>query len=277
MASPSEWVDVRTLRIPSLPGVVARLQSMLADPETGLAEIGAVIATDPPLAARILRTANSAVFGLREPVQTIQRAASVLGVASLRNIVLQVCLLDAFRHLADDDRSNLERLWRHSIACALTAQELGFRARTRLVEPYDAYTCALLHDLGKLILFEASRESYARIVLAAGGQGVSTHELEQERLGISHTEVGAALAREWSLPDEIVQSIRLHHAPRRELLLAPMAALVAMGDAVVLAVEAGVDPPPADEHAASSLLDIDQESLQEVVEQTRGVWDRIEM
>lgn len=271
-------VELSSIRVPSLPDVVARLQSMLADPEVGMAELGAVVATDPPLAARVLRTANSAVYGLREPVQTVSRAAAVLGVGTLRNLVLQVCLMDAFAHLADDEASDLERLWRHSIAAALAAQRLGMRARRRLVDPYDAYTCALLHDLGKLVLFEACRERYIAVVLDSRRKGCNTYALERERLGVTHTEVGGLLARAWNLPDEVAQAIRLHHAGRQDLLLAPMAALVALADALVLAVEEGRTEGLGARlggQAAAVLLDIDAENLERVGAAMAEAWGDI--
>ncbi len=271
-------VELSSIRVPSLPDVVARLQSMLADPEVGLAELGAVVATDPPLAARVLRTANSAVYGLREPVQTVPRAAAVLGVGALRNLVLQVCLMDTFAHLADDEASDLERLWRHSIAAALAAQRLGMRARRRLVDPYDAYTCALLHDLGKLVLFETCRERYIALVQESRRSGNGLFEHERERLGVTHTEVGGLLARAWNLPDEVAQAIRLHHAGRQELLLAPMAALVALSDALVRAVEDGrIDGLGASlaGQAAAVLLDIEAEDLDRIAVGMAEAWDGI--
>lgn len=271
-------VELSSIRIPSLPDVVARLQTMLADPEVGLAELGAVVATDPPLAARVLRTANSAVYGLREPIQTVPRAAAVLGVGTLRNLVLQVCLVDAFAHLAADEAAGLERLWRHSIAAALAAQRQGMRAGRRLVDPYDAYTCALLHDLGKLVLFEACRERYLMVLHDSRRNGTGTFEFERERLGVTHTEVGGMLARAWSLPDEVAQAIRLHHARRQDLLLAPMAALVALADALVLAVEEGrLEGLGADlaGRAGAVLLDIGAEDLELVAAGVAETWGEI--
>ena len=275
MSSHAEWGDLSSIRIPSLPGVVARLQRMLADPNAGLAEIGAVVATDPPLAAKVLRTANSAAYGLREPVQTLHRAITVLGIRALRNIVLQVCLVDEFAHLANDERINLERLWRHSIAAAMVAQSLGTRAGTRLVDPYDAYTCALLHDLGKLVLFETEREPYAAIIQEADALQTTTYSIERERLGFTHAEVGGLLARQWGLPDDIVQSIRLHHADRKELMLSPMAALVSLSDNLVLGIEAGEVRLQLIEHAAARLLQIDEQTLWETCEHVLEIWPTI--
>ena len=270
MSDPAARVELCSIRIPSLPEVLTRLEALVADPDVGVAEVGAVVAVDPPVAAKVLRTANSAAYGLREPVRTVQRAAAVLGIRTLRNLVLQVCLVETFEHLLSEELLDLEALWRHSIVTALTAQDMALKAPVRKVDPYDAYTCGLLHELGEVVLFESHRERYAPVLRATRGDVAYERQLELEReaLGLTHADVGALVAREWGLPDVVVHCIRLHHGSSRELSLAPMAATMALADGVVRKLQRGPGELDIDALAAepgARILGLDAVALENVV------------
>jgi HD-like signal output (HDOD) protein len=84
------------ISLPSLPDVVMRVNAMIDDPNVGLSEIGRLAATDPSITARVLRLANSGYYGLREQVTSAEQAATVIGSRALRNVAMQVSILQRY-------------------------------------------------------------------------------------------------------------------------------------------------------------------------------------
>ncbi|MHC4837249.1 MAG: HDOD domain-containing protein [Planctomycetota bacterium] len=138
--------------IPTLPSVVQRINEVLEDPDASLRDVGREIAQDAPISTKLLRLANSSVYGTRESVLSAEHAASVLGMRVVRNLVLQSAVIEKFDHLRNVKGFDFDGLWRHAIVTALIARQLSKRAKAKLSwDPEEAYTCALLHDIGKVV------------------------------------------------------------------------------------------------------------------------------
>ena len=195
----------RIERLPSLPAVTARIleESLKEDCEMG--DIVSLICTDPALSAYLLKMANSVTYHFSEPVTTVRRAVSLMGLRAVRNAVLGFSIL---RHLSADNRSQMAyELWRHSVACALACESL---AQFFNVPADEAFTMGLLHDTGKFLLlseFVRADNGYA------GRQLLARWSLERERalFGMCHAEIGAALLQRWNVPDSICQVVAHHH------------------------------------------------------------------
>jgi HD-like signal output (HDOD) protein len=223
---PDSPVLSRNFTIPTLPSVVQRIQKLLEQPDAGVREIAAVVAEDAPLAAKVLKIANSSFYGLREKVVSTRHAASVLGVRVLRGVVTQASVIKQFEHL-EGGPFDLEALWRHSILCAQASQFAGRRARGAIgLAPDELHACGLLHDLGKVVLLDNLRERYLGLVSAAQERQVELVVVEREALGFDHAEVGHVVAQRWGLPAQVCTAILLHHAPRERAAAEPAALLV---------------------------------------------------
>jgi putative nucleotidyltransferase with HDIG domain len=213
--------------IPTIPAVVQRISSMLQDPNTGVREIAAVVAEDAPLAAKVLKIANSAYYGLRERCMSTQHATAVLGVRVLRNVVMQASVIQQFEHL-EGTGFDLQAQWKHSI---LTAQICSFaakRSKVRLgLTPEELYVCGLLHDIGKVALLDNLKNSYTDVAKMARDKNLPLYVLERSELGFDHTDVGVMIAMRWSLPQAIATAIQFHHGPEDSIQRDPIVALVA--------------------------------------------------
>jgi putative nucleotidyltransferase with HDIG domain len=99
-------------------------------------------------------------------------------------------------------------LWRHGVTCAQISQ-LVLR-KVGWAEDSYAYTAALLHDVGKLILDQFVDSSFDQIcrLMATGSTPV---QAEKKVLGIDHSEVGGLLGKSWKFPDLLTEAIRSHH------------------------------------------------------------------
>jgi len=226
------------IRLPSQPEVMRRLTALLDDPEVGVGDVGALIAEDPVLAAKVLKIANSAFYGLRERCLAPQQAASVLGLKVLRNVILQACAMRQFEHLQAED-FDLRAHWRHSVLCAQLCASLAVQTTAQIeLRPEELYACGLLHDLGQLVLAEALGKNYLVVLEQARRDNLPRHAVESAHLGFTHADVGGLIAEQWGLPPAATLAIGQHH----ELGTEGVSAIVKAADWLAHALEAGVQP-----------------------------------
>ncbi len=228
------------LSIPTLPAIIQAITAMMDDPDSGTAEIGALIAQDAPLAAKVLRIANSAYYGLRERCLSAEQASSVLGVRVLKNVVTQAAVIKQFEHLRAYPGFNIDELWHHSILTAQTCKEIARHCKGRIsLTPEEFHICGLLHDLGKIVMLDSMGDEYLEVYQEAAHTGERLHALEEQRFSFNHTDVGAMVAIRWTLPTAAAAAIQFHHGPRENVEQDPVVALVANANLVAHRVAAG--------------------------------------
>jgi len=196
----------------SLPEVVLRINEMVNDEEASAAEIARVISQDPGLSTRLLKIANSPMYGSMRQIDSISRAVTILGTKQIRDIILSTTATRAFDGIPNDIISVAD-FWHHSLYCALLARSLAKHSKKTNADAL--FTAGLLHDIGHLIMFNRiPQEELAAIMLTVQGEaGQDLLDAERELLGFDHTEVGAHLAQQWHLPELIVECIAWHHHP----------------------------------------------------------------
>lgn len=228
------------IQVPTLPAVAQRVQQLMRDPDVGTGEIGDLVAEDPTIAARVLRIANSAFYGLQERCVSTRQACAVLGLRVLRNVVTQAAVIEGYEHLRAIPGFDLDDLWKHSVLTAQLSSLLGKASRRELgLRPEELYACGLLHDLGQVVLLEGLVGDYVSIWVDALSENVPLHVVERERLGVSHTDVGALVARRWNLPDQVVAAIQFHHGPRERVAEDPIVSLIAHANLLARRAAAG--------------------------------------
>ena len=272
---------VRTsVQIPTLPQTIERVGALLNDPDVGMPEIAAEITRDPPLAVQLLRIANSSHYGLEEPVVDIKRAAMVLGIRTIYDIVLRAAVIAEFQGVEAPAGFSLEGLWRHSIFTGELAQTLsGLCQRPLEMGPSDFYACGLVHDIGRVILLDSRGEEYAKVLRESRARGVPSSALEEQRFGFSHTQVGSVVAFMWKLPKPVQDAIEYHHGPRSRIETNSTVALVALCDDIAKKVEVGVSlsPEMLSKHPACSLVNLPTEALKTVAANAKAEYSQIEV
>ncbi len=219
------------VNLPTLPQVVAKINSLVDDPEVGTREIGQAVAEDAPIAARVLKIANSAYYGLRETVLSTEHASAVLGVRQLRSIALQASVISQFDHVQGGGLMDLNELWRHSILTGQVCAQLSRLCRRRMeLAPDEFHVLGLLHDMGKVLLLEGLGEDYLSAVRESEESNRPLAVCEEEALGFSHAQVGALVATQWNLTATIADAIRYHHGPEANMKENPVANLLAHTD-----------------------------------------------
>ena len=208
-----EEIAARAKAVPLLSQSVLHLLDLMDDPEHSVQDVRRVVETDAGLTAHVLKVVNSASFELRYPVDTLDRAVSLLGDKAIMGIALAT----SSSHLYDRPLAGYEsergQMWEHSLKTAIAARETA-RFALEETDAGLAYTGGLLHDLGKSIISEFLQGTAASLVAQIDGQKTTDYlAAERSVLGTDHCAVGAALAKHWGLPPMLGASMRYHHAP----------------------------------------------------------------
>jgi len=194
-------------RLPAFPAIATKLLRVLSHDDAEIKQIVDLIRADAALASELLRIVNSPVYGFAGRVSSIQNAVTLLGLQTVKSFALTVSM-KGFLHTALR-LDLLRRLWRHSLACGLLAEDLSIVCSASGARDDRAYTGGLLHNIGSLGLFVAHPRTYGELLTAARGQDLLNRE--RETFGIDHTEAGGWLAASWGLPDDIRQTVITHH------------------------------------------------------------------
>jgi len=168
-------------------------------------QLGEIIKDDPVLSAAILGSANSAIFGLRTPINNIDRAISHLGSSMVRSIVARQAFSSAFQ--TGGKVYNIHSLWKHGMAVSALAEIIA--PHIPGCQQEDAGTLGLFHDVGRMAFNLITEYIRPAELNAANGHLVYEHA----RFGCTHIDMGIILAKHWQLPEKIIQGIQYHHYP----------------------------------------------------------------
>jgi putative nucleotidyltransferase with HDIG domain len=215
-------------RIPQIPAVAAETLAMLEQAEPDSRQVSKVILRDQQLAADVIKFANSSLFAGVMDVSNIPQAISRVGFHRTRNLILAASMRATVYSACELDRA--ERLWRHSCGCAAVAARI---ARNLRCNPDDSYLAGLFHDVGKTIVLSLLDKEVLRSRPVSRRADFVDHVLD-----LYHEHVGAVVAREWRLPEHVVNAIR-HHTENEGPLTKPQA-IVALANNVCRRLNIGV-------------------------------------
>lgn len=198
-------------KLPVLPGVTTRLFTTIDSPESSAREVAGVIETDPALAARLLKLANSSFYGRRGQISTVRHAVVVLGSKTIRSLALTVWTHTLRSQVRDPEELRLiTPVFSHGLTTAVAAGLLAVRFDRSLEE--DSFMAGLLHDIGRVALFAQLGKAYQSHVLdRAIGEKAAVHAAEEKVLGFDHRDLGAELMHTWNLPPFLTEVAAKHH------------------------------------------------------------------
>ncbi|MFH1845356.1 MAG: HDOD domain-containing protein [bacterium] len=195
--------------IPSFPAIVIEVLNDLRIPDIGLGQIANKLEQDPGMQVKILKTVNSAAFGLSREVTNLHNAISIMGHSRLETILLAHAVKSSLPH-ASTENFSMTQFWQSAARRACLA-----RAVARRLHPatqVESFTAGLLQDMAVPVLVAQKRQEYVGILeMMASDQSAWLHELESDKLPYDHSDVGGCMAREWGLPEYLVGAISSHH------------------------------------------------------------------
>ncbi len=189
--------------LPACPATLVKLSLMMADDDASIADMAILIEADMALASAVVRTVNSAMFGLLKRVDTVHDAVRYLGMAQVASLTYEMGLRGAF-----PPTPLLQTLWDRA---GIRGMAMGRIARQLDIDPWMAHTMGLFAETGRAVLYAYDRAQYTRINEGLGGQSVDEAALsaaEIEAFGVSHAALGAAMCQSWGLSREIADGVR---------------------------------------------------------------------
>jgi len=253
--------------LPALPGTAVMAMQLADKPEVSARELQFVIAKDQALTARILKIVNSAMYSFDREVSTLTHAIAILGLDTVRSIIVAAAIQQVFPSGSAAGKDLTSKLfWEHSWGTALAAKAIA--VNTNYPVPEEAFTCGLLHDMGKMVILKNRGELY-RDILSDVYRGATTFcEAESRAFGFSHAQVGALLSQKWRFPPQLTEAILYHH----DCLAAPkhrkLAAIVALANGMMTVLEVGFQKDKSlklEEEASAKCLTLSAQVLPRIV------------
>ncbi len=243
-------------RMPSLSTTVGKVMEICSRTDASPNELNKVISLDPVLTGQVLKLINSSYYSLVNKVTSLTRAITMLGMNTVKNIALSTAII---RTVSGSKKSKVlptTKFWAHSIGAGVSAKLLGEAKGLSLMEREELFLAGLLHDLGKVPF----GDEYIDVLNTAKREQLPLVNVERDRLGIDHQEVGAMIAEKWKLNDVITQCITKHHgAENLSAEIGQKVALVALGNIYTNIMVHGYagDPFPAEEEIEVLLKFVD--------------------
>ncbi|TAJ07220.1 MAG: HDOD domain-containing protein [Nitrospirae bacterium] len=202
--------DMQTL--PSLPSLYRELMNILQADDASVEKAARIIAKDVGMVTKILQVVNSPFYGLRGKVSNPSQAVTLLGLNTIKSLVLSRKVFSQF------DQSkipffSLEVLWQHGMTTGVHARAIAKEEAVEQAMTEDAFTAGMLHDVGTLVLASNLPDQYTEMLALMQEQGLSEWDAERRLFGATHAEVGGFLLGQWSLSQTIVDTVAYHHEP----------------------------------------------------------------
>lgn len=221
-----------------IPAVVTSLLEIIDDPNASMKDITKIIQYDPAITADILRTANSAYFGLKRPAETIQEAAMMLGTNHVVDLVMLKLCSQAAKGTHKGYDLHEGALWKYSVSSALIAKQVA--VQLDLPNKNSIFTASLLKDIGKTVLDKFIQDAFEKISNLVINENFSFMEAEKQIIGVDHAELGGMIAKMWKFSPRMVGIIRNHHLSSETMVRDKDLAVVYLSDCICMMMGMGV-------------------------------------
>jgi len=197
-------------KLPTIPAIAHEILNIIGDDTVSVNKIESIVENDPAISAKILSVANSAFFGIRQAIKTLDYAIMRIGFNNVKNIALGISLMTVFDEGEGPRVFDYQRIYNHSVSVGFIAKRLS--DELKLGTSDEIFLNGILHDVGFLVLSRYFDDNY-KDVLNSMNSGQTLLEAEKKVLGFDHADIGAWLAYQWRLPNSIVDTIQYHHSP----------------------------------------------------------------
>lgn len=262
--------------LPTLPKIVLKITELVNNPKSSARDLAGVITDDQVLTARLLKFVNSSFYGFPQNISTATDAIVLLGFDAIRNLLLTTSMFDLFSDKNKENELNREKMWDHSLGCAVAAKVIG--NYIRYDNPEELFVSGLLHDIGKIVEMLFLPDDFAGVVSMVENKNILMLAAEDHVLGYTHADVGRLLAERWNLPSKLVTVIAFHHQPGLAGRFSQEAAIVHLADILCRAMNIGSGGdnkiPPLDKNAWETIqlkLSAIEPIMQEIENQFRDI------
>lgn len=212
-------IDVDIDKLPKIPKVVQQLITSLNDDNVEVHKLAEQIALDQVITAKVLRVANSVLFGGQGNITSTKEATVRVGINAIRSIVLASGFVSAFKAPADFD---IQAFWKHSFRVSMLSQWIATLSGN---DADEAFNCGMINNIGVLVIqiLYPAEACHIETLVTHGGCRL---QIEHSRLGFTHNDVASELANHWDFP-VIYQQALLHQAePLKSDPFSPLAMII---------------------------------------------------
>ncbi len=266
--------------LPTISAVANEINVSTKNDSLTAKSLGAIITRDPALTTTVLKLANSAYYGMSREITSLERAVTVLGFDTIKNLALTISVFHVFKN-QDGQGLDLKGLWYHSLGTGLAAKHLALHSPMLACDktlPEQAFICGILHDIGKIAFAQNLPAEMAEILKQTRSGTTAQHEIEKTILGFNHQRAGQSMAELWNFPEDYQTVIRLHHTPTAAAIgdnpkVAALVMTVYLANKIAKNLHLGESTDP---HMAKVTPDdlrnlgINKQDLPELVQQIRG-------
>jgi len=215
--------------LPALPTTVAKIIELVDHPQTSAQTLSGIISSDQVLTAQILKLANSAYYGFPRKISTVPLAIVVIGLETLKNLVLSVSVIDRFSRYQHAMPFDVYLFWEHAIGTAVASRMLAKDEHYQISG--EVFAAGLLHDLGKYIMSLYFKDDFSKVVTRMIDEDLPMYQIEKQVFPeIHHAQIGAWLVEKWNFPEPIKMGIHYHHEPQLSEEHQKLAWLLHFGD-----------------------------------------------
>jgi HD-like signal output (HDOD) protein len=193
-------------KMPSLPLTALKVLRLANNVNSPPQEMLETIKVDPVITAKVLKMINSSYFGLGSTVTDLRQALVMLGMNTIKNLALTSALLTTMKS-KKCSTLDLDGLWLHSLATAVSSKIIAREAGLPRMSHDEFFIIGLLHNIGKIFIFQFLEDEYSDVLENAKTKGLSLSESENDILSMTSAEIGGLLAKKWQLPDNITSGI----------------------------------------------------------------------
>ncbi len=228
--------------LPPVSDVLVKILGLTQGGNTSRKELIRCVSLDPAIAAKVLQTINSAYFGMREEVSSLEVAVSLLGDKNVRDVAIMCSASSVLRKSILGYGILADEFWLHSVTTAFAARLIADKCSGEDAE--TAFAAGLLHDIGKLVMDRILRESRIEITWNEENEIFPNHHfLENEAFGFDHCTIGYFVCRNWNFPENLTTAIAFHHHPDLEADHQGLICIVNTADIFAHLVSIGIDDP----------------------------------
>ncbi len=267
-------VALKASELPVLPVTTQKVLSLMADPDVSIEKIKRLIGSDPGLATKMLKVANSAFYGSYRNIQNLTQAILRLGLNAVRSIVVATSMKNVYKRFGLTEKL----LWEQIIGSALAANLIA--RQTRLSDPEDAFIGGLLHDIGKVVLNNEFPEEFARVMERVYNDSVPFQVAEAEVFAFSQRKLGAEVVKRWGFP-ETLEKLLLNFDDQEEInkekYLYNLVTIITLADRMCQKFGIGWRKPGGDDVDFGNLpeaLGLDQDEMKDLTEKIQVIFSQ---
>lgn len=206
-------VQINIARMASLSTTVSKVLDICNNPASSPNDLNRVISLDPVLTGQVIKLINSAYYSLPNRVTSLTRAIIILGVNTVKNLVLATSVLASFRKNQIQGSFSTDAYWAHCLGVGTVCKAIAKMCQVPALEQEEYFVAGLLHDLGKLPMIACFDDLYQQAVKAADNENIPLFHAERRYFGFDHCQVGRLISAKWKLDHKMRDAIAYHHEP----------------------------------------------------------------